>query len=939
MRATTELDCLCPSIGDFWVGAASKRPLQCANAPYVVQGRNGPQMVDEFTREATNDSSLFRSLFLHMSEGVALHEVLYDDVGQPKDYRILDINPAYTGHTGLTPEMVVGKSSFEAYGVTTPPYLTEFMVAGHEGRHHRFETYFPPLDRHFSISVAPMGKGLFATIFTDVTENKRLEERRQQSENKFTQVFDLAPNPIAVTELDGTLVSFNRAYCELLGWTREEMAGRKTTDLGIWVNEQQRRDLVALLQRAQRFNAELIDIRTKTGELRQMEFSGALIELDHKQVLVTAARDITDMRAAELAKKHASEELERFFTCALDLLCIANTDGRFLRLNPAWETVLGYPIHELTSARFLDFVHPEDVASTVQSLSALESGKPVINFTNRYRHRDGSFRYIEWRTMPFEQGIIYAAARDVTERVLATQAQQQSLVDLGRSQLVARLGSYRFYAALGTWECSRALDVIFGIEPDFPKTVESWGQLIHPDDSTEMLRYLSQEVLQKGGDFDREYRIVRHSDKAVRWVHGLGGLERDEQGRVVTMFGTIQDVTERLEAEHERLRLEEKLLHAQKLESLGVLAGGIAHDFNNLLTSILGNASLALDEVSSMSPIRQQLLDVEIASKRAADLCRQLLAYSGKGRFLVQPLSLNELVEEMAHLLSVTISKKVVIKYHFCEQVPPVMADATQVRQVVMNLITNASEAVGEKSGVVVVTTGAMHCDEAYLKTTYLGEGLPEGQYSYVEVSDTGQGMDAETLVRIFDPFFTTKFTGRGLGLAAVLGIVRGHKGAIKVYSELKQGTTFKVLLPAEAGQTAQPLADIAAQGLAGTGLVLVADDEETVRSVARSMLERAGYAVIEACDGQDAVVKFQARASEIRAVVLDMTMPHLDGEACFREIRRIRQDIKVLMTSGYNEQDVVSRFTGKGLAGFLQKPYTLNQLLAALTEILSNKL
>jgi PAS domain S-box-containing protein len=900
--------------------------------------RNGCRMGREMERDGTeHEEGLFRALFEHMEEGVALHDVIYDDSGNPIEYRIIDINPAYTLHTGASRALVVGKTSFEAYGVTPPPYLEEFMVAGHLGRFNRFETYFSPMDRYFSISVAPMGKGHFATIFTDITEQKHHEQLREQSERQFIQVFDLAPNPIAVTELDGTLINFNRAFCEVLGWKREDLVGRKTVELGIWPSPEQRQRAVERLKTTERFNGLVFDIRTNSGEIRQLELGGALIELGNRKVLVTAARDITEMLATERARREASEELERYFSLALDLMCIANVDGRFVRLNPAWEGVLGYSVAELKEANFLDFVHPEDLHETLQALKQLNDRQSVIAFTNRYRHRDGHWRYIEWRTIPYANGVVYAAARDVTDRVAATQALRRGLFDLERSQMVAHLGSYRFNVPDGTWECSRGLEKVFGINAEFPKTVEGWAMIIHPDDSEEMLRYLREDVIGKLGEFDREYRIVRSNDHATRWVHGLGSLELDEQGQPVTMFGTIQDVTERHDAEVDRLKLEEKLLQAQKLESLGVLAGGIAHDFNNLLTSILGNASLALDELSTLSPVRQQLTDIEVASKRAADLCRQLLAYSGKGRFVVQPLSLNELVEEMAHLLSVTISKKVVIKYNFSETIPQVLADATQIRQVVMNLITNASEALGEKSGVVAVNTGVMHCDAAYLKGTYLGENLREGKYSYIEVTDTGCGMDVETLTRVFDPFFTTKFTGRGLGLAAVLGIVRGHSGAIKVYTELKQGTSFKVLLPAVDGKIAVSAIDAVSKELKGSGLVLVVDDEETVRSVARSILERAGYSVVEATDGQDAVQKFLAQKDKVRVVVLDLTMPHLDGDACFREMRRIREDVRVLMTSGYNEQDVVSRFTGKGLAGFLQKPFTQHQLLTAITTILES--
>lgn len=881
----------------------------------------------------TDSAQRFLALFEHMSEGVALHEVIYDKAGIPKDYRILEINPAYTTHTGLTRDKAIGKRSREVYGTDPPPYLEEFMVAGHEGKPYRFDTYFAPMDRYFSISVAPMGPGYFATIFTDITAHKRLQREREQSEQKFEQVFDLAPNLISVSTLDGRLISVNRAFCESLGWTKEELIGKRTTELGLWVDSDQRRQIIEILQRDGQFSGVAVEARTRSGNVRTLDYSAAIIELAGTKILISAATDITNFRIAERAKAEASRALERYFRLSLDLMCIANLDGQFLRLNPAWESVLGYPVDVLIGARFLDFVHPDDLVNTERTLAVLAAGEPVINFTNRYRCADGTYRYIEWRTMPCEDRLIYAAARDVTERVEAVQALRCSLDDLERSQAVAHLGSYRFYTETGTWECSRVLDEIFGIGREFPRTIQSWLELVHPDDREMMSFHLSDEVLVAGHDFDREYRIVRQNDHAVRWVHGLGNLERDPQGRVLVMFGTIQDITERHQAEQARLMLEEKLLQSQKLESLGVLAGGIAHDFNNLLTGILGNASLCLDELPDQPdspPIRSQLHDIETAGKRAADLCRQLLAYSGRGRFVVQPLSVNDLVKEMVHLLAVTISKKVELKYDFSSELAPVLADATQVRQIVRNLITNAAESHGEASGLVTVRTGTQYCDATYFKSTQLGHDLAEGLYCFIEVSDSGAGMDTDTLARIFDPFFTTKFTGRGLGLAAVLGIVRGHHGAIKVETAINRGTTFKVLLPAvdeviDGGDSHNDDATLQCGGL-----VLLADDEETVRAVARDILERAGFSVLEAVDGADALAKFHARWREIRAVCLDLTMPRLDGDACLREMMQVDPKVRVLVTSGYNEQDIAKRFAGKPL-NFLQKPFTRQQLLGAM--------
>jgi CheY-like chemotaxis protein len=306
-----------------------------------------------------------------------------------------------------------------------------------------------------------------------------------------------------------------------------------------------------------------------------------------------------------------------------------------------------------------------------------------------------------------------------------------------------------------------------------------------------------------------------------------------------------------------------------------------------------------------------------------------MLAYSGKGRFYVEPVNLSEVVEEMTHMLEVSISKRAILRYNFAETLPAVEADVTQLRQVIMNLITNASEAIGDRSGVISVTTGVMHCDREYLSETYLDDDLPEGPYVYAEVADTGCGMDDEARVRLFEPFFTTKFAGRGLGLAAVLGIIRGHRGAIKVYSEPGKGTTVKVLLPISDQPVARPGDSPAPEtAIELDGRVLLVDDEETVRLVASRMLDRLGFEVVTASNGREALEILEGDPDGFSCVLLDLTMPHMDGEETFREIRRLAPKLPVIISSGYNQQEVTQRFLGKGLAGFVQKPYQLASLL-----------
>lgn len=417
---------------------------------------------------------------------------------------------------------------------------------------------------------------------------------------------------------------------------------------------------------------------------------------------------------------------------------------------------------------------------------------------------------------------------------------------------------------------------------------------------------------------------------------GLNPIKTEEG---VWVLSAIVDITARKRAEDQRRKFEAQIEQSQKLESLGVLAGGIAHDFNNLLTGIMGNTSLALETLPKEHFVRLRLQNALAASERASQLTKQLLAYAGKGRFLVEPIDLSALVKEIAGLLEVSIAKNVQISLNLDSSLPKIEADSSQVQQVIMNLVINGAEAIGtEKSGTVRLTTAAQRVDQDYIRTTFGADEIRPGTYVALEVSDTGIGMDEQTQRKIFDPFFTTKFTGRGLGLAAVLGIVRGHKGALRVNSIPGQGSTFKVLFPA-ADVTAAALASQPAQNLRGSGTILVVDDEEIVRRIAKSLLEQYGYTVLVAADGRSAVNLYRSVGNQISLVLLDLTMPAMGAEEALRELTAIRKDVRVLLSSGYDETEIVSRFAGKGIRGFIQKPYTAPQLAAKVKAVLEAEL
>jgi signal transduction histidine kinase/ActR/RegA family two-component response regulator len=391
----------------------------------------------------------------------------------------------------------------------------------------------------------------------------------------------------------------------------------------------------------------------------------------------------------------------------------------------------------------------------------------------------------------------------------------------------------------------------------------------------------------------------------------------------VGVVGLIRrHLAERTRAEEERQELETRMQHAQKLESLGVLAGGIAHDFNNLLTTILGNGRVVLAELETSSPQRERLRRVCTAAEYAAELVEQILAYSGKPSVNLKPLDLSRLIEEMEALLRTSATGRCELRLECAGELPAVEADATQIRQVILNLVTNASEAVGDGTPTISVRTGVTHRSAADLRDT-LGSAATPGEYVYLEVSDSGTGMDAATQARIFEPFFTRKSFGRGLGLAAVLGIVRAHHGALELKSDLGEGTRIRVLFPqADAPAPAPSEPRESTPTASHIGRILVVDDEEWVLEIAKAFLERGGFEVSTALGGRRGIEQFKVHAGEFDVVVLDLAMPDVSGAEVFTQLQELRAGIPVIAVSGYNEEMAAERFGVHDFAGFLRKPY-----------------
>ncbi|MBJ6725183.1 PAS domain-containing hybrid sensor histidine kinase/response regulator [Geomesophilobacter sediminis] len=694
-------------------------------------------------------------------------------------------------------------------------------------------------------------------------------------------------------------------------------------------------------------SAPLVFLRCNPSHNLADKFIALNEQLDKQHRIQNQLLVERDQLQVEIAERQRVEEELRQTTKTLNLIVenlpdmVFLKDGRefhFLQFNHAGETMLGIPREELLGKNDHDFFTQEQANFfTGKDREVFLRGEVVDIPEEPIRARDGQTRFLHTKKVPIldergEPAYLLGISEDITNRKKAEEA------------LRASEEKYRTVADFTyDWEywvsperqfiyCSPACERITGYSAsefiDNPSLLET---IAHPEDQEEFRRHLSSAPSPSGAEYESEFRILHRSGE-IRWISHACRAVYDRNGTYQGRRGANRDITDRKHAEEARISLEKQLLHAQKLESLGVLAGGIAHDFNNILMAIIGNADLALVKVPPEAPVVEYLRNIETAATRAADLAKQMLAYSGKGKFFVEPLEVNRLLREMLHMLEVSISKKAVLRLNLGE-IPTVEADATQLRQVVMNLVINASEAIGDRSGVISITTGAIECDARYLQDIWQGEGISPGSYLYLEVADTGCGMDKETVSRIFDPFFTTKFTGRGLGLSAVIGIVRGHRGGIKVYSEPGKGTSFKILLPSSHAPAAPDAPREQGDQWQGEGTVLLVDDEEAVRGIGSQMLRELGFTPVTAKDGREALAIYREHPG-IEFVILDLTMPHLDGEQCFRELRQTDPQAKVIISSGYNEQEIFAKFAGKGLSGFIQKPYHLNSLREAIKKL-----
>ncbi len=751
----------------------------------------------------------------------------------------------------------------------------------------------------------------------------------------------------------GHIYFWNRASEELYGYTAEEVISKNIKE--ILLDPEEWEEFDRMVQRVIESETPLPPqkwkVKTKDGKEKHLLSTMLPIVSKGKKYVYCMDVDITEQ--VDLYERLS--EQERFYRTIVEAahegIWVVNEDFKTVFVNTKIAEILGYSPSYIVGKSTLEFV-PEEEHQDV-----------LLRRSNR---KKGIFEQYE-RTLICANGerkifLVNAAAlldskgkfkgavgffADITER-----KHLERLIERERNLLKEYLNlSPSIFLVLdhdgNITFANKAIEQI--LSPEGSMIGKNWFDNFTPLQEREKAKKSFQKMIESPDDsVVGSHEILVVSGRGEERILSIRcRVLKNGEGKKMGIICAGLDITEQKRAEREREALEERIKQTQRLESIGVLAGSIAHDFNNLLVGIVGNTDLAMMELPQEHPAQKYLGEVIKISKKLTHISNQLLTYAGKAKTYVREISLTELIKNLETLIELSVAnKKIAVKYELDDNIPLISADPLYVQQLIIDLITNSAEAIGDKSGVITIVTRCMFCDRKYFEGTYFGHDNPEGDYVYLEVADTGPGIPDEVKQRMFEPFYSTKIFGRGLGLSAVAGIVKAHKGAIKVYTELGKGTSIKVLFPAIRGKSSgkgegedlskgKYTESVEVEREFYKGLILVVDDEKMVRETVKNMLEQGGYKVITAEDGQKAIETYKVYKDSVDLVLLDMTMPIYDGEETFRELRRIKPDVKVILSSGYNIQDLMDRFVGKGLAGFIQKPFILSTLLKTIESVL----
>jgi len=584
------------------------------------------------------------------------------------------------------------------------------------------------------------------------------------------------------------------------------------------------------------------------------------------------------------------------------------------------------------------YIHPDDRDRVLNDLQASLRGEGEYAPEFRIIWPDGSIHDIKANSQVFwgENKVpvrMVGTNIDITERKHVMEALRESEYFFKESQRAANIGSYKLNFLTGVWEASEVLDSLFGIDHHYPKTIESWLALIFPGDRQMMDQYLKEEIIAKRNSFNKEYRIVRKSDGAVRWIHGLGKIVFDHNNHLETMTGTILDVTDRKHAEVEQEKLQSQLTQAQKMESVGRLAGGVAHDFNNMLGVILGYTELAMDKIPALDPLHADLEEIQKAAQRSADLTRQLLAFASKQTVAPKVIDLNDTVEGMLKILRRLIGENISLAWKPGHGLWLIRMDPTQIDQMLANLCVNARDAINGAGKVTIETANASFDEE---DCAHHADFLP-GDYVLLAVSDNGCGMSPESISHLFEPFFTTKEIGKGtgLGLASLYGAIKQNNGFVNVYSELGKGTTFKIYLPRDTTKEQAEIKGPQPQIERGNETILLVEDEPAILRMTGIILENLGYNVLAASSPGEALRLAREHNGQIHLLLTDVIMPEMQGYELAKNLQSLYPTMKCLFMSGYTAHSIAHSDQLSKDMSFIQKPFSKADLGAKLRVLL----
>jgi PAS domain S-box-containing protein len=681
-------------------------------------------------------------------------------------------------------------------------------------------------------------------------------------------------------------------------------------------------------------------VRPDNGETRWIQALGntAYDDAGTPRTMAGICVDITDRKHAELSLVASDTFTRRVIESVREGIIVYGPDLHTRVWNPFMEELTGLSAEQIIGR------HPLEVFPELEAMGVLERANRALSGETPEPAEipfvlPGRSGWVIDASAPLrdDHGAIIGVietVQDVTSRRVAEEASAANARLVADSQRAAAIGSYRADFVADRWWSSEVLDELFGIDADFDRTIPSWVSLIHPDDREGMARYLAREVIATGHPFNHEYRVVRRSDGVVRWVNGLGEVSLAEDGTALTLIGTIQDVTDRRQADEERERLQTQLGQAQQMEAIGRLAGGVAHDFNNMLGAILGYTELALGRVDPADDLRADLEEIHKAASRSAELTRQLLAFARRETTAPRVIDLNAAIAGQLNLLGRLIGEDISLEWVPTIGPCQVNIDPSQVDRILANLSVNARDAI-ERDGRIVIRTTQAVVDAA--ERALHPERTP-GAYVVLEVADNGRGMDPQTLPSIFEPFFTTKGVGQGtgLGLAMVHGMVTGAGGFITVATVPGRGTTFRVHLPSCEALTEEVDHEVDERAPApGGATILVVEDEPALLGLVNRILLHLGYTVVMAASPAQAITELDAHPRDIDLLLTDVVLPGMSGPDLADRLRRSHPGLRCVFMSGYPADHMAHTRIRDGEAGFIEKPFSVQALATGIRAAL----